>query len=279
MPVPMSVVRFLIQYKNIQQGSFVLDKGAPKKERDKYIFKEMINMNNYYENYQRVAEFYPLIIRDFAESEEILKRELMAMPTTSYPILDIGSGSGRTVIAIAESIPDVEIFAVEPSPVMRAILTQQVVQSDDLRKRVTIIPEPVENLLLPDKLGAVVAYGVLGHLDLSARKQLWDKLIPRLPKGSSIFVELFAKDKPMDMAPMQFQETIGQRRYVLTFSGEHVGEDLMRLTSKWTISGGIASTVEVESSNFWHTFGLDDLACETGLTAKKLTHDSGVLYV
>lgn len=233
-------------------------------------------MKDYYE---KVAEFYPIGVQSFAESEKMLRKELSSMPSPSHPILDIGSGAGRTVIAIAESIPDVEIFAVEPSSVMRAVLTQQVVQRDDLKKRVTIIPETIDKVTLPAKLGAVVAYGVLGHLNLIARKKLWAELLPRLPKGAPIFVELMPIDKPTEITSMPMaQEKIGQRSYEQTLSTKHEEDDLMRLNIKWTISGGITPEVVIENTIFWYTFGIDDLACETGLTAKKLTKEAGVLY-
>lgn len=243
---------------------------------------EIMNINNHYKNYDKAAELFPLSLtsQESIENEKVLRRELSNMTSSPYPILDIGSGTGRTVIAIAESIPDVEIFAVEPNDVMRAVLTNQVVQRDDLRKRVTIISEPISNISLPEKLGAVVAYGVIGHFDLSARKKLWDELIPRLPKEAPIFVEFMPMDKPMNFAEMPtMQVKIGQRLYEGTVSGEMGEGDLMRITSKWTISGGITSKTVIDTSNFWHTFGLDDLASETGLTAKKLTRAVGVLYV
>ena len=220
-------------------------------------------MNDYY---AEVVEFYSLVTRAHSEGEEVLRKALSDEVSTTLPILDIGSGTGRTVIAIAESIPDVEIFAVEPNDVMRAVLTNQVVQRDDLRKRVTIISEPISSISLPEKLGAVVAFGVLGHLDLSARKKLWDELIPRLPKEAPIFVELMPMDKPMNFPEMPtVQVKIGQRLYEGTVSGEMCEGDLMRITLKWTISGGITPKTVVKTSSFWHTFGLDDLASETGL--------------
>lgn len=59
------------------------------------------------------------------------------------PILDIGAGTGRTVMTIAESVPQVDILAVEPAPALRAVLTHTVAQCLELRQRVTIIPDTV----------------------------------------------------------------------------------------------------------------------------------------
>lgn len=239
-------------------------------------------MENYYKNYDKAAELFPLSITgpESIENEKMLRRELCNMTFSPHPILDIGSGTGRTVIAIAESIPDVDILAIEPSDVMRAVLTHQVFHREDLRKRVTIISEPISNIELPEKLGAVVACGVIGHLDLSARKKLWNELIPRLPEGAPIFVELMPMDKPMNFPAMPTEQVkIGRCLYEGAVSGEITEGDLVRITSRWMISGGISPKTVIEICNFWHTFGLDDLASETGLSVKKLNRATGVLYV
>jgi hypothetical protein len=55
-------------------------------------------MNNYYENYQKVAEFYPLIIRDFEESEEMLRKELIAMPALLTPFLTLVPGQVELLV-------------------------------------------------------------------------------------------------------------------------------------------------------------------------------------
>jgi SAM-dependent methyltransferase len=238
-------------------------------------------MKDYYKYYDKTAELFPFSITtpESIENEKMLRWELCNIAFSSDPILDIGSGTGRTVIAIAESIPDADILAVEPSDAMRAVLTHQVVHREDLRKRVTIISEPVSNIDLPEKLGAVVAYGVIGHLDLTARKKLWKKLIPRLPKGAPIFVELMPMDKPMNFPVMPTMKVeIGRCLYEGTVSGEIIEGDLMRITSRWTISGCISPKKVIETHNFWHTFGMDDLSSETGLSAKKLNRATGVLF-
>ncbi len=236
-------------------------------------------MSTYYENYANVAEVYPLSVRNFAKNEEALKKELRNMDGSPYPILDIGSGTGRTVMAIAESISDTEIFAVEPSSVMRAVLTQRILLQEDLKKRVTIISSPIEDLELSEQLGGVVAYGVLGHLDREARQNLWTLLLPKLQKGAPIFVELMPMGKPMTFPPMPIvQEKIGRRKYEATLSGKLGHDDLMHVIVKWTLSGGLEPIREIENTNYWHTFSLEDLAQETGLEMKKLTEESGVLY-
>lgn len=229
--------------------------------------------------YSPVAEFYDLVARTHSEGEAALCSRLAEMTLNGAPVLDIGSGTGRTVAAIAASVPQCDILAVEPAPAMRAVLTHRVVNDPELRKRVTIMAEPVEKLHLPEKLGAVVAYGVLGHLCREQRQQLWQILLPRLPAGAPIFVELLPIEKPMMLSAFPLAcETIGQRHYSATLQGEPGPDDTMLLTSTWTVRGGPGMTQVKRNQSVWHTFSLAALADEAGLQAERLTAQAGVLY-
>ncbi|EEJ9528682.1 class I SAM-dependent methyltransferase, partial [Salmonella enterica subsp. enterica serovar Rubislaw] len=108
--------------------------------------------------YSPVAEFYDLVGRAHSAGETALRERLSAFIDIRDPVLDIGAGTGRTVLAIAETVPLVDILAVEPAPAMRAVLTHCVAQRPELRRRVTIIPDTVDKLQLPERLGAVVAF-------------------------------------------------------------------------------------------------------------------------
>lgn len=230
--------------------------------------------------YSPVAEFYDLVARAHGEGELKLRERLRLLDPAGGPVLDIGAGTGRTTLAVAETVPDVEILAVEPAPAMRAMLMNMVVRDPALSRRVTVIAEPVENLTLPERLGAVIAYGVLGHLDFEARQRLWRSLLPRLSSGAPIFVELLPIEKPMQLPTLPLASaTIGRRSYTATLDGEPGEGDIMRLTSTWVTTGGPSPPQTIRNTSIWHTFGLDDLARETGLRAERLSQQAGVLYV
>ncbi|MGX8942710.1 class I SAM-dependent methyltransferase [Symbiopectobacterium sp. Eva_TO] len=144
--------------------------------------------------YSLVAEYYDLVAR---AGDTMLRERLAATTLNGEPILDLGAGTGRTVAAIADSVPQCDILAVEPAPAMRAVLMHRVINDPQLRQRVTVVAEPLDQLHLPEKLGAVVAYGVLGHLCREKRQQLWQLLLPRLSAGAPIFVELLPLEKPI----------------------------------------------------------------------------------
>jgi hypothetical protein len=53
----------------------------------------------------------------------------------------------------------------------------------------------------------------------------------------------------------------------------------MRWSAAWRVLREGAVVREVEVTHDWYTFGIEDLAAETGLTAKQITPELGVLTV
>lgn len=105
-------------------------------------------------------------------------------------------------------------------------------------------------------------------------------LLPRLARGAPIFVELLPADKSVVLPRMMLaNETIIQRHYQATLESEPGPDDTMPLTSCWAVSGGPCATQVIRIRSVWHTFGLDDLARESGLHAQRLTPQAGVLCV
>ncbi len=224
------------------------------------------------------VEFYDLVTRSHSEGGDALRSALDDVDVAAGPVLDVGAGTGRTVRIIADALPDARIVAAEPDLAMRTVLTHQVAGDDDLRRRVTILAEPAETMPLPDRLSAVVLFGVVGMLDRDERRQFWDRLLPRLAPGAPIAVELLPISEPQQLPPMPYaKERIGDHLYEATLQGEPGEDDLMVLNSTWHITGGPGEDRIVHGTSQWHTFGLDDLARETGMVAEQLTMQAGVL--
>ncbi len=53
------------------------------------------------------------------------------------PIVDIGAGTGLGTLLVADTVPGGEVIAVEPSPILRAVLLSRLAADDGLRQRVT----------------------------------------------------------------------------------------------------------------------------------------------
>ncbi|MBF6223253.1 class I SAM-dependent methyltransferase [Nocardia abscessus] len=228
--------------------------------------------------YSPVAEFYDLVPRAHAEGEAALRKILAEVDPSAGTVVDIGAGTGRTCRVVAEVLPTAKILASEPAPAMRAVLTHDVLADEDLRRRVTIVPQPAESVVLPDAISALVLFGVLGHIGAEDRRALWDRVLPRLAPGAPVLVELLPVNRPTALPKMQLaREQIGDLIYEGSIEAEPIGGDLIRMTSTWQISGDAAPPRTVQNVSEWHTFGIEDLAEETGLVGEQLTAQSGVL--
>ncbi|WP_035795640.1 class I SAM-dependent methyltransferase [Kitasatospora mediocidica] len=229
--------------------------------------------------YSPTAEFYDLVgVQHWSQSDPLLAAALAGTDTGSGPVLDLGAGTGRATAVIGRVLPDARILAVEPSPGMRAALTSRVVRDEDLRRRVTVVAASAQEMELPDRLSGAVICGVLGYLDRSERAELWGRLLDRLPAGAPILVELMAVSAPQSVAPMRIaRQTLGEQDYEAWLSGEPCGPDRMRWAATWRVLRGSRVVREVDVTHEWYTFGIEDLAAETGLTAKRITPELGVL--
>ncbi|WP_330456381.1 methyltransferase domain-containing protein [Streptomyces sp. NBC_00820] len=229
--------------------------------------------------YTPTAEFYDLVGgQHWAHSDPALASALTGIDTGHGPVLDLGAGTGRATEVIARALPDAHILAVEPSPAMRTALTSRVVRSEDLRPRVTVIAATAQEVDLPERLSAAVICGVAGYLDREERGELWGRLLRRLPAGAPIIVELMALRTPQPVAPMRIaRQRLGEQEYEAWLTGEPCGADRMRWSATWRVLRNGELVREVDVSHEWYTFGIEDLAAETGLTAKQLTPELGVL--
>ncbi|AHH19712.1 putative methyltransferase [Nocardia nova SH22a] len=228
--------------------------------------------------YSPVAEFYDLVPRAHAEGEAALRKVLAEVDPEAGHVVDIGAGTGRTCRVVAEVLPSAKILACEPAPAMRAVLTHDVIADEDLRRRVTIVPESAESVVLPESISALVLFGVLGHIDADDRRALWDRVLPRLAPGAPVLVELLPVNRPTTLPKMELaREQIGDLVYEGSIEAEPIGGDLIRMTSTWQISGDAAPARVVRNVSEWHTFGIEDLAAETGLAGEQLTAQTGVL--
>ncbi|MEV6318354.1 class I SAM-dependent methyltransferase [Streptomyces sp. NPDC051776] len=227
--------------------------------------------------YAPSAEFYDMVaVRHTASSGPPLARVLTGLDTSHGPVLEIGAGTGRITEVIAATLPDAEILAAEPSPTMRAVLTARIAKEADLRRRTTVLDGAAQDLKLPDRLSAVVVFGVAGHLDQPERTALWRRLARRLPAGGPIVVELMGVSAPRAIPPvMSLRETIGRQTYEWWIGGEPAGGDAMRFTTTWRVLREGRTVREVEDSYDWHTFDVAQLGRESGMTSRRITEAGG----
>lgn len=200
-----------------------------------------------------VAEFYDLVPRAHAEGETALRKILAEVDPYAGTVVDIGAGTGRTCRVIAEVLPTAKILASEPAPAMLAVLTHDVLADEDLRRWITIVPEPAESAVLPESISALVLFGVLGHIGAADRRVLWDRILPRLAPGAPVLVELLPITRPAILPKMQLaRERIGDLTYEGSIEAEPAGGDLLRITSTWQRErSGTSASGTPSASRIW----------------------------
>ncbi|WP_320783229.1 Gfo/Idh/MocA family oxidoreductase [Streptomyces sp. CRN 30] len=237
--------------------------------------------------YSPSAEFFDLVAAGHtATASAPAIAELLADADLSAgPVVDIGAGTGLLVEAVARARPDAEILACEPAVGMRAVLTSRVFSDPDLRSRVTVTADAAPDLDLPDRIGAVLLCGVLGHLDAAARRRLWRRLNRRLAPGAPVVVELMQVEAALTLPETRLATaTAGRQRYEWSFGAvpddaddaddaDDTGDGALRLRSTWRVYPAADATEpvrEIHDTYRWTPFGLADVVAESGLTARPL---------
>ncbi|HTY29458.1 MAG TPA: class I SAM-dependent methyltransferase [Mycobacterium sp.] len=233
--------------------------------------------------YAQSAEFYEVMaIPHWDMKREVLVSALTAGAVVTEPVLDIGAGTGLSTATIADTIPGVAIHAVEPSAAMRAALVSRILSRNDLIDRVTVHPVNVEELTLPDRIGAAVLMGVIGFLDREARQRFWAELRPRIAPGAPVVVEVMAIDQPLSLPEMTIaQQRIGSRENEVRISGEPAGDDAEHWTMHYLVREGDEVIRDFTADYTWHTVGLAELAREAeahDMTFQQLHPIIGVLH-
>jgi SAM-dependent methyltransferase len=102
-------------------------------------------------------------------------------------ILEIGAGTGLITTSLAEWTP-AEIFALEPSAGMRAVLLSRLSSRPDLLRRVTVLPCDALSVELDEPVEAAVMINVMYAMEPGYRKRLWPVLAAQLaPAGLLVF--------------------------------------------------------------------------------------------
>jgi 16S rRNA A1518/A1519 N6-dimethyltransferase RsmA/KsgA/DIM1 with predicted DNA glycosylase/AP lyase activity len=116
------------------------------------------------------APFYDL----FHESWYIpkIRRSLSSLLAgVKRSILEVGAGTGLVTAALAEVTP-AEIFALEPSAAMRAVLLSRLSSRPDLLGRVTVLSVDGLSVRLDEPAEAVVMTNVIYALEPDYRRRL-----------------------------------------------------------------------------------------------------------
>jgi SAM-dependent methyltransferase len=223
--------------------------------------------------YARTAPFYDVMASSFwASLGPALAGLLVDVDPTAGPVIDLGAGTGRSTVEIADSVTDGEVWAVEPSPSMRAMLLGHLGWRADLWDRVTVVAGDAVGFDWPQQVAAVIACNMIGHLDVGERAALWERLATTVVEGGFAVIGLQPPSRPkrLDRKEMTSVE-VGHHRYVGLAQAEPTGPRSMRWTMTYRKIFGSTVLEEAVNTFDWWTVDVEDIRDE--VTAAGLTAD------
>jgi SAM-dependent methyltransferase len=221
--------------------------------------------------YVRTAPFYDVMASSFWASLGPAPAGLLVdVDPTAGPVIDLGAGTGRSTVVIGESVMEGEMWAVEPSPSMRAMLLGHLGWRADLWGRVTVVAGDAVGFDWPQQVAAVVACNMIGHLDVGERAALWQRLATTVAGGFAV-IGLQPPSRParLDCTEMTSVD-VGHHRYVGLAEAEPTGPRSMRWTMTYRKIAGPSVIEEAVNTFDWWTVDVDDIRDEVtdaGLTA------------
>jgi SAM-dependent methyltransferase len=134
-------------------------------------------------------------------------------------VLDIGAGTGRIAIPLAEK--GVKVICIEPSPAMRQEFNKKMNFNLKLRKKITLIASDAQSFKLKDKFPAAFLSGSFDHFSsdkkrISSLNNINNHLAPSGILVFDVFIGLM-KDSPLSLidsikkGELEYQRFIEQK--------------------------------------------------------------------
>ncbi|GAA1565238.1 class I SAM-dependent methyltransferase [Actinomadura kijaniata] len=222
------------------------------------------------EGYAVNAPYYDLILpRDHWDS---LAGALRTLLPQARSVAEVGAGTGHFTEAMLGFLPaDAEIFAIEPTRVMRAALVTRLARLPGARRRVTVLDQDALTAQPPVPLDAVVLLNLVMHFAPDERPRLWHRWAQRLRPGGVLVVETQYPQKaepvPSTTVPGR---VLGRRRYETVTRADVVGDDVVRWVNAYRTWEGDRLVGEEVAEFDCHVVSDERLAGElaaAGLTA------------
>jgi SAM-dependent methyltransferase len=179
-------------------------------------------------------------------------------------LLDVGAGTGLGTEVLALAVPDGDVMAVEPSPVLRAVLLSRVAARPDLRHRVTVVAGDALGVDLPARLGAVLAMNMIGHLDPDGRRVFLRRVAERLVPGAPLVLNL---QPPAEPTPIPFSVfgavPVGRHTYEGGGSAEPSGPDSVTWRMRYRVLDADGTALREDHADYrWHVTPAEVLLAE-----------------
>ncbi|MCW6004651.1 class I SAM-dependent methyltransferase [Micromonospora sp. CPCC 205371] len=186
--------------------------------------------------YAESGEFIDVLSRGAWEALRVPLAQALAQARPDQgPIVDIGAGTGLGTLVAARAVPGADLIAVEPSPILRAALLARLA-GDDMSRRVTVQATDAGGMVLPGRLGAVLAINMIGHLTPDHRRALWADLRPRLAPAAPLVVNLQPPPEPVAVPETAFTSVpVGRQTYQGSGGARPDGPDSVVWTMRYRV--------------------------------------------
>jgi len=210
-------------------------------------------VNDGHDYYGARAAYYDLFAEHRSDRAPPSVRFFTAHMPAGARVLDVGAGTGRVSLALADRAT--EIHALEPSPAMRAIFLAKLAARPDLWCRVTVLDRAAPAIRLPRRFGYACLSGLLQHLTPGERPELFAALARHLDPGGLLAMDMISGDDE-DERPDHADERLrlGECTYTLHYSATPTGPDRrqVRLEYRVTHAGATTSTEIIEHVRHLH---------------------------
>ncbi|MGD8966448.1 MAG: class I SAM-dependent methyltransferase [Anaerolineae bacterium] len=170
-------------------------------------------MNGHLSGYERSAHLYDLF--DSKENVDFFGHYAALVGE----ILDIGAGTGRVAMPLAER--GIRLVCVEPSPAMRDVFEKKLDRRPDLRDRITLVPCDAASFHLERTFRAAFLSGTFDHfLDPAERLSSLQNIARHLGPGGILVFDVFLglmDDSPLtpagrvQRADREYRRLVGRR--------------------------------------------------------------------
>jgi SAM-dependent methyltransferase len=183
--------------------------------------------------------------------------------------LEIGAGTGRITLAVAERVTSV--LCLERSATMRAVLLAKLAERPHLLDRVTVLDSTAPNFHLDRRFDFVYLAGVLEHIPPRDRATLFARLAEVLADDGEVAMDMVLTEPVPDWPErVADRAVVGECRYEMSCTARQVGDDQAHLRFVYHTyhCDKLVATEIVERAHYMHRPEpvVSDLAA-VGLTA------------
>ncbi|MGB7061085.1 MAG: methyltransferase domain-containing protein [Candidatus Zixiibacteriota bacterium] len=215
--------------------------------------------------YEKCAHLYDLF--DTKKNIEFFLRYV----SEAGEVLDIGAGTGRIAVTLAER--GVKVFCVEPSPAMRREFEKKLSARPELSQNIELVAGDATSFKFPRTFPAAFLSGVFDHfLDDKERLAALRNIAKHLETHGQLIFEVglgYMKDSPMSPAG---KVTEGDKEYRRFLEGKVLPDEKMEWLLVYEIyqSGKLVEKIEERSlAGIIDRAKLHRLLKETGFEVKR----------